>query len=219
MAHEHDTADDLIAVLFEHAAAELYAHLHGCDRADIDRCPLNLFDDSVFNVVLVLDPTDAPHDVLGVVLLHDASACGAVALGDGSVQLAQADAVGAQFLGPHIDLVFQWRAADGRHVGHARGGSQLRRDVELVEGPQLARFDRVLRTRFDGVPVDLSQGRCVRREIGNHAVGEKRIGTSELLRDALPSKIIVDAVLEDDGDHREVELRRGTHGAHPRQAL
>ena len=70
---------------------------------------------------------------------------GMLLLADGGVQLAQRDAVGPQVFGPHVDLVFQRRAADDGDVGHARRRVELRGDVELVERPQPCRIDRMRR--------------------------------------------------------------------------
>ena len=145
VAHQHDAAVDFVAVLLEDAAAELRAELHRGDVLDVDRRAVDLLDDRVLDVLLVLDPADAADDVLGIVLLDDAAAGRHVALADGRVELAQRDAVGPQVLGPHVDLIFQRRAADDGHLGHARRGVELRGDVELVERPQPAGVDRIAR--------------------------------------------------------------------------
>ena len=213
--HQHDAAGHFVAVLLEDAAAELRAELHGGDVLDVDRRAVDLLDDGVFDVVLVLDPADAADDVLGVVLLDDAAAGRHVALGDGGVQLAERDAVGPQVFGPHVDLIFQRRAADDGHVGDARRGVQLRGDVELVERPQPARIDRMLGARLDRVPEDLPERRGVGGQVGHDARRQKCVGLGQLLGHALAGEVEVDVVLEDDRDHREVEFGRRAHGRCP----
>ena len=96
---------------------------------------------------LVLDPADAADDVLGVVLLDHAAAGRHVAAADGREQFAERDAVGPQVFRPHVDLVFERHAADDRDLGDAGRGVELRGDVELVERPQPAGIDRLLRAR------------------------------------------------------------------------
>ena len=72
---------------------------------------------------------------------------------------------------------------------------------------------------LDGVPEDLSQGGGVGRQVRGHALGQKRTRQRQAFEHALAGKIEIDVVLEDQGDHREVELRRGAHGLDPGQPL
>ena len=187
---------------------------------DVDRRAVDLLDDGVLDVALVLDPADAADDVLGVVLLDDAAAGRHVALADRGVQLAERDAVGPQVLGPHVDLVFQRHAADDRHVGHARRGVELRGDVELVERPEPARIDRdapaLVSTVYQKIwPSAVASG----ARYGTTPAGRNVAGLVELLGHPLPGKVEIDVVVEDDRDHREVELARRPHRLHAGQAL
>ena len=217
--HQHDAPHDFVAVFFVHAAAELRPELDGSHRLYVDRRPLHFFDDRHFDVVFAADPAHAADDVFGVVLLDDPAAGRHIALGDGRIQVAQRDAVGPQRLGAHVDLVFERRAADRSHIGNAGGGVQLRGDVELIEGPQPRRVDRVRGARLDGVPEDLSEGRGVGGQIGEDSRREERPRLGQLFGDALAGEIEVDGILEDDRDHREIEFGGRANGADAGQPL
>src|SRR5439155_7722706 len=71
--HQHHAAGDFVAVFLVHAAAELRPQQHASDIAHIDRSAVHFFDDGGFDVFLAFDPADAAHDVLGVILLNDAT--------------------------------------------------------------------------------------------------------------------------------------------------
>ena len=108
MPHQHGTTGDFVAVFFVHAAAKLCTKLHTGHRSDIDRRPPHFADDCILDVFLAANPTDAPDNVLGIVLLNDAAAGRKVALSDCCIQFAQSQSVGPQVFRSDIDLIFHW---------------------------------------------------------------------------------------------------------------
>ena len=135
---------------------------------------------------------------------------------DGRVDLAEADAVGPELVRVEVDLVLLRGAADGGDLGDARHAVELVADVPVLERPQLA---EVLAPPLDGVPEDLADGRGVGGEVGDHALRQERRGDRELFEDALAGEVVVGLVLEDDRDHREVELARRPHDLDPGEPL
>src|SRR3954471_5453431 len=156
VSHQHGSAGHFVAAFLKDASAELSAELHGGHVLDEDGRAVRLFDDRVFDVVFVPDPADAADDIFGVVLLDDAATCRHVALANGGKDPTKRDAIGAQVLRPNIDLIFERCSAHYRDVGHTCRGIQLRRDVKLVECPKPAGINRMLGSRFNGIPVDLA---------------------------------------------------------------
>ena len=185
---------------------------------DADRralCRVGL-DDDLLDVAGVLDPADAADDVLGVSLLHHLAADGGVGPGHGREQLAQGHVVGAEIVGVDVDLVLDGKTADGGHLGHAGDRVELVAHVPVLNGPQPA---QVLPFALDRVPENLAQGRGVGSQVGHDARRQERAGQGEPLQHALAGEVEVDVVLEDDVNHREVELAAGSHGLHARQPL
>ncbi len=160
VAHHHHRADGFVAVLFQHAAAELAApadrgqirHVDGRAASRID------LDDDVLDVAERANPADAADQIFGVAFLDHAAADGGVRSGDGGVQFAERDAVGAEFVRIDVDLVFDRKAAHRGDLGHAGHGIELIADVPVLDGPEPA---EVVAVALDGVPEDLPQGRGV----------------------------------------------------------
>ena len=205
VSHEHDAADDFVAVLLQDVAAKLRADLNYGHGPDIDRRAAHLFDDDVLDIAQRLDPADAANQVFGVVLLNDPSADGRVAARHGVIEFAQRDVISTQFAWIDVDLVFERLAASEADLGDARHRVQFRRDVELVEGPQPAGVEIAA---FEGIPVDLSDGRGIRSQIRHHSRRHECRGQRQLLQHSLAREIVIDVIVEDDRDHREVEFRR-----------
>ena len=107
-------------------------------------------------------------------------------------------------------------AADGADLGHARHGVDLGADVVFLQGPAAARRQVAA---LDGVPEDLADGRGVGGQVGHDPFGQEGAGQGQPLQHALAGEVEVDVVLEDDGDHREVELRGRAHGLDAGQPL
>ena len=166
IAHQHHAADNLLAVLLQHAAAEGRADLDRAQHADEDRRAVAaLGDDRIADVIDVLDPTDRANQVLSVPLVDHPAADRRVGPGDSRVHLAQADAVGPELVGVEVDLVLLRRAPDAGHLGHARHAVELIADEPVLDRSQLA---VILAATLNGVPKDLTDGRGVRGEIGCH---------------------------------------------------
>ena len=219
MAHEHDAADHFVAVLFEDAAAEAGAELHGGHGLHVDWHAVHFADEGVLDVGFVANPADPANDVLGVVLLNHAAGRRQVRTAHGVEEFADAHAVSAEVFRPHVHLILHRHPADRRDLGDAARRSELRRDVELVQRPEFLRVDWMLRVRFDRVPEDLPESRGVRREVRSDALGEVIARFREPFAHPLPREVEVDVVLEDHGDHREVELARRPHHPHSGKPL
>ena len=215
-AHHDGAADGLVAVLLEDAAAELRADLHRGHVLDVDRRAAARGDYRVLNVLGVVDPADAADEVLGVVLLDGPAADGGVAAGDGVVQLGQRDAVGAEGVGVHVDLVLERHPADRADLGHAGHGVDLRADEELLQRPAAAGVEVAAVER---VPEDLAQGGGVGRQVRRDAGRQDVAGHGQPLQHALAGEVEIDVVLEDQRDHREVELGRRPHRLDAGQSL
>ncbi len=218
VAHHHHRPDRLVAVLLQHAAAELGSQAHRAETGNVDRRArfrVGLHD-GLLNVLRALDPTDAADDVLGVPFLDHLAADRGVGLGDGREQLAQRHVVGAEIVGVDVDLVFDGEAAGRSHLGDAGHGVELIPHVPILNGAQAT---QVLPFAFDGIPENLAQGRGIGGQVGHDAGRQKRAGQCQSLQHPLSGEVEVDVVLEDDVDHREVELARRSHGFHARQAL
>ena len=215
--HQHDAPHNFAAIFLVDAAAELRPELHGRDGLDKDGRAVHFADHGAFDVAFVAQPADAAHDVFGVVLLDHAATGGHVAASHRRIQVAQRDAERAERLGTDINLVFDRHPADRGHVRDAARRVELRRDVELVDRPQPLRIDRPRRIGLDGVPEDLSEGGRVGSQIRHDARRQIRPRLAEFLGHALPGEIEVHAIVEDDRDHREVELGRRPHRAHTGQ--
>src|SRR5271166_1111314 len=204
-AHHHHSPDDLLAVLLQDAAAKRRTDLHSAEGFHVDRSAVPLGDYRAADVVEALDPADRTDQVLGVPLVDDPAADGRIRPGDGGVDLTQADAVSAELVGVEVDLVFLGSAADGGDFRHTRHAVELVAYIPVLNGTELAQVPAV---PLDRVPEDLADSRGVGGEVGNHTRGKERGGDRQPLEHAGASEVVVGRLVEDDRDHREVELAR-----------
>src|SRR5207248_11513010 len=112
------------------------------------------------------EPTDAADDVLGVALVDDVAADGAVRAGDGLAHVPDRKAKGPQAVRVQVDLIFAGGTADTSDLGHAGHGVELGGDVPVLHRPQPA---QVGAGAFEGVPEDLPGGRGVRGQVRHDA--------------------------------------------------
>jgi len=210
--------DRLVAVLLQDAAAELAAQRHVGQVGHGDRSAgagVGL-DHDVLDVLGIPDPAHAAHDVLRVPLLHGLAAHGGVGAGHGGKQLAERHVVGPQLVGVDVDLVLDGHPAHRGHLSHARHRVQLVADVPVLDRAEPA---QVVALALDRVPEDLPQRGGVLGQVGHNARGQERAGQGQPLQYPLAREVEVDLVLEDDVDHREVELAGAPHRLHPGQPL
>ena len=108
VAHQDDPADCFLAVLFEHAATEGWAHLNRAEHADAHRRAIAAQgDDRIANVIELLDPADRPDQVLSVSLVDHPAADRLVRPRDRRVDLTQADAQRPELARVEIDLILR----------------------------------------------------------------------------------------------------------------
>src|SRR5271157_1968612 len=205
VTHHHHSPDDLLAVLLQDATAKRRTDLDSAQVLHVDRSAVPLGDDNIADVVEALDPADRADQVLGVPLVDDPAADSRIRPGHGGVDLTQADAVSTELVGVEIDLVFLGSAADGGDFRHSRHAVELVTNIPVLNGPQLAQVPAV---PLDRVPEDLAHGCGVGGEVGNHTRGKERGGDRQPLEHAGASEVVVGRLVEDDRDHREVELAR-----------
>jgi hypothetical protein len=121
VSHQDDPADNLFAVLLEHAPAKGGPKLDRAEHANGDRCAgTALGDDRLADVIEILDPADRADQILGIPLVNHPPTGGRVRTGDGRVDFTQADAVGTELVRVEVNLVLAWGSADRGDLGHAR---------------------------------------------------------------------------------------------------
>src|SRR5439155_22414701 len=104
-----------------------------------------------------------------------------------------------------------------RYLRHAAGRVELRHDGILVERPQPGRVEWLGGVGFDRVPEDLPQRRRIRRETRHDTLWQQTAAAHlvQLLQHALAGEVEVHAILEDDRNHREIELGGRADGLDP----
>ena len=154
----------------------------------------------------VLDPggeAAAAHgEALGTVL-DEAAAEGGVVVGHRLHHLVEREAVAVESAGLDDHVVLLREAAPGVDLGDALHRSQPRPHVPVVERLLLHR----VRLALDEVLVDLAEGGRHRPERRLEAGRDAGARVGEPLGHELAGEVDRHAVLEDDGDHREPELR------------
>ncbi len=144
----------------------------------------------------------AHGETLGTVL-DEAAAEGGVVVGHRLHHLVEREAVAVESAGVDDDVVLLREAAPGVDLGDALHRSQPRPHVPVVERLLLHR----VRFALDEVLVDLAEGGRHRPEGRLEAGRDAGARVGEPLGHELAGEVDGHAVLEDDGDHREPELR------------
>ena len=177
LAEQDDAFDHVVivedgAVFFADGLAQLaeanFGRLHDiAEIADADGSSVLHFDDGGGDVVGGLHEADSA-DVQGLLAALDESAAGVDVVGDQRVlDLRQRQAVGDQFAGIELHLIFAGRAAEGIHVDDVRDRLQL---VDHDPVVQRFQFHHVIFRIGAGERVehDLAGGAVVRADAGVH---------------------------------------------------
>ena len=128
-----------------------------------------------------------------------------VAVGDRAVETAQRQVIRPELVRINLHLVLPDKPADAGHLRHARDAVELVANGPVLDRPQLI---QTLALAFDGIPEDLPEGGGVRRQVGRDPGRQGSRGDLQPLQHAGAGKVEVRLLIEDDVDHREVELAR-----------
>ncbi len=218
-AHHDDAAHGVpLAVEIGDAPSNLGAERHAPDVRDRQRRPLLVrLDDDLSDVLDRLEVAAAPDHVFAPRELDEAPADLVVALADRLHDGLERQAVRRERVRVQRHLVLLLEAAHARDLRDA--GHRLHR---VPQEPVLIRADlvgRVLPALVDErVLVDPADARRVGPELGLHPCGEARLDLRQVLEDARARPVDVGAVLEDDVDVREAEVREAPDRLHLRRA-
>src|SRR5690606_22973505 len=201
----HHASYRLHAFLIEAAAPGGGANGYKGDVFDLYRDLIAHGNHGILQVLNTLEVAQSAHQVFGLVDFNGFRADIEVAVLDRIHDSHDRYPVGTHGLGIHIDLIFLYKAADGRDLGNAFGCGKAVPDVKILNGPKLrgipaARgFPGFRVPPFQGIPEDLAQRRCIRPEGGRHTGGQGagRQGV-QLFQNARTTPIKFDVFLKND---------------------
>ena len=216
VAHQDHAADRLPTVLLQGAAPKLRSEVDAGNLLQVNGHTVAVGDDDVFEVVQPPQPTYSADQVLGIPAVEDLPAHALVAVGNGAVKRTERQVVRAELVRVHLHLVLTNETADTGDFRDARNAVELVADGPVLDRPQLI---QALALAFHRVPEDLAEGRCVGRQVRGDSRGQGGGCNLQSLQHAGACEVEVRLLVEDDVDHREVELARRPYSLYPRKAL
>ena len=204
-----DARDDLaFAVQLGQAASLVGCHLDAGDVADQHRCAALSLHHQLLDVDLAAQVALAAHHELGLGHLDDAAADIAVGVADHLRDLHQRDAEAAQLQRIDRHLVGLHKAAQRRHLGHARRLSELVTNVPVLDRAQLG---QALVLGQQRVLVDPADAGGIGAERRRHALGQAARREVQVLQHPTARPVDVGAVLENDVDEGRAEEGEAAH--------
>ncbi|GJE71125.1 hypothetical protein CHKEEEPN_2669 [Methylorubrum podarium] len=208
-ALQDDAAGDLaLAVHLGDAAALVRPELDPGDVPEPQRRAAHGLEHDVLDIGDALQVTAPAHHELELGQLDRAPADVGVARPDGVPELVEADALRAQPVRVHDDVVLLHEPADARDLGHALRARGPEPDDPILQRPKLGERPFL---RDDDVLVDPAHTGRVGSEGRRHADRQAARRTVEELQHARARPVRVGAVLEDDVDEGHPEEREAAH--------
>ena len=200
-----------LIVLAKDAVAFVVAQGHGPDVLDEHRNAVGLCDHDVSEVLQVAYQADpADHEPLLAAVQNAATGIGIVG-GNRLRDLAVRQVVLRQ--GCRVQFKQELRGQTAEILGFDDAGHLLQARNHRPQ-LQFGKFAQGPDFRFERVAIDFADRRRQRIQLWHRAV-RQRHGTEALLQ-ALARPVVLGAVLEDDGDQRQVECALGAHHVHAR---
>ena len=229
VAHQHDPTHDFVSVLFENSPPRTRPQRHPAQFGYSDDAAIGRGDENVLEIAEHLlrirlgfriggraQPANSPYDVFGVPLVDDLSPDGGVRAGQFSQDGRQLDSFVAHFQRVEIDMVFEHLSADAGDLGHAGHRFEL-----MLYEPVLnvAQFAQIVAAPLDGVPEYLAGRDGVGGEPRRHTGGQHILEAAQPLENACAGRRELDAVFEDQPDHRRIDVTRTADNTNSGQAL
>ena len=204
-----------LAVAHDRTITGQSGRLDRCDLLQQDGNAVGGGHDDITQVVDPLCPAQPTHGVLLLCMLDIAAAEVGIVVRHGRDHIMQSQVEATQIFRVHLRGVLLSLAAPGVDLTDAWNGEQGIPDNPVMQGLDL--HERHLR-RGHRVLIDLTEGRGHRVHLRLQTCRDAALYLVDSLRNELPHKIFVHRIVEDDGDHGQVELGRGTHHLQLRHA-